>query len=213
MEKTLAELRETYGKNELLESQCPENPFILIQQWLDEATRSIENDSNAMILSTAGIDGQPSSRAVLLKEVHQDKFVFYTNYEGHKGMQMAENPKVSLLFWWKELERQIRIEGIVEKVSLETSETYFHSRPKGSQIGATASPQSQITSKEQLIQNFEVIEKKYKDQEELPLPAHWGGYSVTAHLIEFWQGRPNRMHDRIEYILENKVWAKNRLAP
>jgi pyridoxamine-phosphate oxidase len=187
--------------------------FLLIQQWLDEATRSIENDSNAMILSTAGIDGQPSSRAVLLKEVHQDKFVFYTNYEGHKGMQMAENPKVSLLFWWKELERQIRIEGIVEKVSLETSETYFHSRPKGSQIGATASPQSQITSKEQLIQNFEVIEKKYKDQEELPLPAHWGGYSVTAHLIEFWQGRPNRMHDRIEYILENKVWAKNRLAP
>lgn len=213
MEKTLAELRETYGKNELLEAQCPENPYLLIQQWLEEATRTIENDANAMFLSTVGSDGQPSSRTVLLKEVHEDKFVFFTNYEGRKGVQMAQNPKVSLLFWWKELERQIRIEGIVEKVPKEVSETYFHSRPYGSQIGATASPQSQITTKEQLLHNFEVIGEKYKDQDELPLPAHWGGYAVTAHLIEFWQGRPNRMHDRVEYQLENNVWVKNRLAP
>ncbi|HUH73328.1 MAG TPA: pyridoxamine 5'-phosphate oxidase [Chitinophagales bacterium] len=213
MEKNLAELRESYDKNELLEDQCPENPYILIQKWLEEATISIEKDANAMFLSTVGKDGQPSSRTVLLKEVHEDKFIFYTNYKGRKGTQMAENPKVSLLFWWKELERQIRIEGIVQKVPKEVSETYFHSRPYGSQIGATASPQSQITTKDQLIENFKFIEEKYKDQDELPLPDHWGGYAVTAHLIEFWQGRPNRMHDRVEYMLDNQIWIKVRLAP
>lgn len=213
MEKTLAELREYYGKNELLESQCPENPFVLIQLWLEEAAKSIENDMNAMTLCTVGADGQPSSRTVLLKEIHEDKFIFYTNYEGRKGLQIAENPKVSLLFWWKELERQIRIEGVAQKVSKEVSEIYFHSRPYGSQIGATASPQSQITTKDQLIKNFEVIEEKYKGQDKLPLPAHWGGYAVDAHLIEFWQGRPNRMHDRVEYQIENNIWKKVRLAP
>lgn len=213
MEKTLAELRENYGKDELLESESPENPYHLLQQWLDDATKSIENDSNAMTLSTVGKDGQPSSRTVLLKEIHEDRFVFYTNYEGKKGLQMAENPKVCLLFWWKELERQIRIEGVVKKVSEETSRAYFHTRPIGSQIGAMASPQSQITTKEQLLDNFNLIEEKYKGLPQLPLPAHWGGYAVTPHLIEFWQGRPNRMHDRIEYQLEGNVWVKNRLAP
>ena len=213
MEKKLADHRENYEKHELLESQCPENPFDLVEQWISEATKALENDVNAMFLSTAGNDDQPSSRAVLLKEIYEEKFVFYTNYESRKGIQISENPKVSLLFWWKELERQIRIDGIAEKVSRETSEAYFHIRPVGSQIGAVASPQSQIVTKDQLIQSFEEADNKYKGLTQIPLPAQWGGYTVTPHLIESWQGRPNRMHDRIEYILEENVWVKNRLAP
>lgn len=213
MEKKLADLRENYGIKELLEEQCPENPFELFSLWMSEATDTIPNDANAMTICTVGIDGQPSARTVLLKGITDEEFLFFTHYTGKKGLQIAENPKVSILFWWKELERQVRIEGIARKISREKSEEYFHTRPKGSQIGALASPQSQVISKEQLQQRFEDFDLQFQEQKNIPLPDHWGGYAVQPHLIEFWQGRPNRMHDRIEYQLINNVWTKNRLAP
>lgn len=213
MEKKLAELRENYGIKELLEEKCPENPFELVDSWILEATEKVNADANAMVLTTVGNDGQPSSRMVLLKEVSDQKFVFYTNYKGKKARQMQENKKVALLFWWVELERQLRVEGTVKKLSREKNEIYFHSRPKGSQIGATASPQSTIISREKLVQNYEKIEDQYQNEKQLPLPEQWGGYEVTPHLIEFWQGRPNRLHDRVEYTLEGKQWSKKRLAP
>lgn len=213
MEKKLADLRENYGIKELLEEQCSENPFELFSLWMSEATDTIPNDANAMTICTVGIDGQPSARTVLLKGITDEEFLFFTHYTGKKGLQIAENPKVSILFWWKELERQVRIEGIARKISREKSEEYFHTRPKGSQIGALASPQSQVISKEQLQQRFEDFDLQFQEQKNIPLPDHWGGYAVQPHLIEFWQGRPNRMHDRIEYQFINNVWTKNRLAP
>lgn len=213
MEKKLADLRENYGIKELSESNCPENPFDLFDLWLHEAMDTIPADANAMTLSTVGADGQPSSRTVLLKGVNEQEFLFFTHYTGKKGIQIAENPKVSLLFWWKELERQVRIEGIARKVSREKSEDYFHTRPKGSQIGAAASPQSTAISREQLLKNFTDLEEKYKEVNQIPLPENWGGYAVQPTLIEFWQGRPNRMHDRVEYTLQNQSWRKQRLAP
>lgn len=213
MEKKLADLRENYGIKELNEENCPQNPFELFDLWLNEAMDTIPADANAMTLSTVGADGQPSSRTVLLKGVNEQEFLFFTHYTGKKGIQIAENPKVSLLFWWKELERQVRIEGIVQKVSREKSKEYFHTRPKGSQIGAAASPQSQTVLKKELIEKFQNIELLYQQQDNIPLPENWGGYAVIPHLIEFWQGRPNRMHDRVEYLIQNQKWVKRRLAP
>ena len=213
MEKELEDLRENYGKRELNENLCPESPFELFELWINEAISLIQIDANAMALTTVGADGQPSSRMVLLKGFVQEKFYFYTHYFGRKGNQMKANPKVALLFWWKELERQVRIEGFVQKTSQDESRAYFQSRPKGSQIGSSASPQSTLITKEQLIQNFKLLEDKYRNVEKLPLPDDWGGYEVTPHLMEFWQGRPNRMHDRIEYVLKENIWVRCRLAP
>lgn len=213
MEKKLADLRENYGIKELNANNCPDNPFVLFDLWLNEAMDTIPADANAMTLSTVGADGQPSSRTVLLKGVNEQEFLFFTHYTGKKGWQIEENPKISLLFWWKELERQVRIEGVAKKVSREKSEDYFHTRPKGSQIGAAASPQSQVIIKEELIKKFIHLENLYQDTDNIPLPENWGGYAVTPNLIEFWQGRPNRMHDRVEYKLQNQLWIKQRLAP
>lgn len=213
MEKKLADLRENYGIKDLNEDFCPKNPFELFELWLSEATEAIPNDANAMTLCTVGSDAQPSARTVLLKGLNEEEFLFFTHYTGKKGRQIEENPQVSLLFWWKELERQVRIEGIAYKVSKEKSEEYFHTRPKGSQIGAAASPQSTAITRSELIANFEKIELQYQDHEAIPLPDHWGGYAVRPHLIEFWQGRPNRMHDRVEYFLSDSTWTKRRLAP
>ncbi|MCO5229850.1 MAG: pyridoxamine 5'-phosphate oxidase [Chitinophagales bacterium] len=213
MMKNLANLREKYGIQTLDENQCPNNPFHLFEQWMQEAIECIPNDANAMSISTVGSNGAPSSRMVLLKEVSEEKFIFFTHYDGKKGLQIEQNANVALLFWWKELERQVRIEGYAQKIEKFKSEEYFHSRPKGSQIGALSSPQSQVVTKEQLISNFQELEEKYKDNELVPLSDTWGGYAIEPHLIEFWQGRPNRMHDRVEYILEKDNWAKRRLAP
>lgn len=213
MERKLADLRENYGIKELHEEQCPDNPMDLFNLWLSEATYTIPNDANAMTLCTVGKDGQPSARTVLLKGVKENEFLFFTHYTGKKGIQIDENPKVALLFWWKELERQVRIEGFVSKISREKSEEYFHTRPKGSQIGAMASPQSKIVNAEDLRERFDLLEKEFEFVENIPLPENWGGYAVTPHLIEFWQGRPNRMHDRIEYQIQENEWKKWRLAP
>lgn len=213
MEKDLSALRENYGIKNLEEEHCPEQPFELFELWINEAIDAISVDANAMIVSTVGKDLQPTSRTVLLKAYEEHEFVFYTHYDSKKGIEIDENPKVSLIFWWKELERQVRIEGAAHKISTAKSEAYFQQRPKGSQIGATASPQSQAITKKELLENFKQIETRFKDAEQLPLPNEWGGYAVTPTLFEFWQGRPNRMHDRIEYQLKDQSWAKKRLSP
>jgi pyridoxamine 5'-phosphate oxidase len=213
MEKPLADLRENYGYSVLLEASCPENPMILFEKWLDEAMKAVTLEPNGMTLATVNAYGQPSARTVLLKGLTDDGFLFFTHYTGRKGREIAENNKVCLLFWWSELERQVRIEGSASKVSREKSESYFHSRPKGSQIGAAASPQSEVISREALIDRFEQLAERYKDADRIPLPENWGGYIVKPELIEFWQGRPNRLHDRIQYRKKGDLWVMERLAP
>ena len=214
MEKPLADLRENYGQKELLEENCPNDPILFFDQWLNEALETIEIDANAMTIVTVNAAGQPSARTVLLKAVTDGQFLFFTHYTGLKGIEISENNKVAILFWWKELERQVRIEGTAERISRERSEAYFHTRPKGSQIGAVASPQSQVITREALLDNFRKYEELFKTAEQVPLPENWGGYAVTPTLIEFWQGRPNRLHDRIQYTRNaDHSWKIERLAP
>jgi pyridoxamine 5'-phosphate oxidase len=214
MEKPLADLRENYGFGALLEADCPDIPRPLFEKWLSEAMAQEKPDPNAMTLCTVNADGQPSARTVLLKGItDEDGFLLFTHYTGKKGKDIEENDKVALLFWWRNLERQVRIEGSASKVSREKSQAYFHTRPKGSQIGAAASPQSEVVSRAALLESFEALTKRYADAEQIPLPENWGGYEVKPQLIEFWQGRPNRLHDRIQYRLVDGQWLKERLAP
>jgi pyridoxamine 5'-phosphate oxidase len=213
MEKTLADLRENYGMHSLSEVDSPENPMDLFQIWLDDALNKVAIEPNAMTIATVGADGKPSARTVLLKGINEVGFMFFTHYTSKKGQQIDDNQYVSLLFWWRELERQVRIEGKAVKVSREKSEQYFHTRPKGSQLGAVASPQSKIITRAQLEANYNEVEEQYKDVPEVPLPENWGGYIVVPELIEFWQGRQNRLHDRVEYIYEGQAWKRYRLAP
>lgn len=210
----LEHLREDYSAHALDIHSVDSNPFLQFQVWFKEAQKAQVLEPNAMILSTANTNGQPSSRTVLLKGVEEDAFVFYTNYRSRKGRQMAENPRASLLFLWLELHRQIRIEGLVEKISPEQSTQYFQSRPRGSQIGALASPQSQPIKRKELEEAVQHLEDTYLGQDKLPRPPHWGGYRIIPHLFEFWQGRPNRLHDRVQYELDGKEnWKLARLAP
>ncbi len=205
-------MRESYESSFLLEEHCNEDPFLQFDEWFHHAIEMKLPEPNAMTLATAGSDGQPSARIVLLKSFSKEGFVFYTNYESRKGRQMQENEKVALLFWWAE--RQVRIEGVITKVDKEAAQKYFHSRPKGSQIGAIVSPQSQV------LENRFVLEEKFKEAEhayrgkEVPYPEHWGGYVVVPQLIEFWQGRVSRLHDRIQYTrIADDKWKMERLAP
>jgi pyridoxamine 5'-phosphate oxidase len=208
------DIRKSYQRAELKDSDLSPDPIVLFNQWWKEALDANLTEPNAMTLATVSQDGQPSARTVLLKGISNHGFEFYTNYESRKATEMEENPKVALLFFWKELERQIRIEGVVEKVNRERSREYFQSRPLGSQIGAWASPQSRrIEDREELDNAVSRIEQKFIGQDPLPLPDHWGGYIVKPHLFEFWQGRQDRLHDRFEYVLENKLWNIRRLAP
>jgi pyridoxamine 5'-phosphate oxidase len=211
----LGDLRENYDRDKLLESQAAADPLQQFTFWFREAEEAEIPEPNAMILATSTGDGRPSARVVLLKGVEEEGFVFYTNYDSRKGQEMADNPHVALVFNWLELHRQVRIEGLIEKVSPETSTDYFQSRPKGSQIGAWASPQSQIiTGREVLKDKVKVLENQYKDTDKLPRPPHWGGYRVMPYLIEFWQGRTSRLHDRLRYTLEAEGrWTLDRLAP
>ncbi|MBI5470859.1 MAG: pyridoxamine 5'-phosphate oxidase [Ignavibacteriae bacterium] len=189
------------------------NPLNLFADWFDQASREIP-DANAMTLATATPDGKPSARIVLLKSFDDRGFVFYTNYNSAKGKQLAVNPFAALVFFWQKLDRQVRIEGKGERVSAEESDEYFRSRPVGSQIGAHASPQSEI------IPDRTFIEERYRGLEEkyaatsIPRPAQWGGYRVVPQTIEFWQGRANRLHDRIVYRRDKDgTWTQERLAP
>ena len=193
---------------------CQHDPIHQFQHWFDQVLASALIEPNAMTLATVNQNGHPSARIVLLKEFSEKGFVFFTNYASHKGDQMTANPNVALVFGWLELFRQVRIEGVVSKISKDESEQYFKSRPKGSQIGAWASPQSKtIVSREEIEENERMITEKYASQDTLPLPPHWGGYIVDPSCIEFWQGRPNRLHDRILYTKKDNTWNLSRLAP
>lgn len=211
--QSISHLRKEYQLKSFSESEVNSNPIVQFDTWWNEATNAEIVEANAMTLATASTDGVPSARIVLLKEYTDKGFVFFTNYESYKAQQLAENPRASLLFFWKELERQVRITGLVEKINAVESDVYFNSRPLGSRVGATASPQSHI------IENRQWLEQKVKETEdkwndEIKRPSYWGGYRVKPVIIEFWQGRPSRLHDRIQYTLqENGQWFKVRLAP
>lgn len=211
----LSDYRKTYDKGHLTEDQVDENPMMQFQKWFYEAEEmQVVDEVNAMAVSTIGLDGFPKTRIVLLKKYDENGFIFYTNYNSEKGKAIIENPHICLSFFWPKAERQIIIKGIAEKVAETVSENYFHSRPKGSQLGAAVSPQSEtIENYEILLNNLQKLEKKYEHSELIPRPKHWGGFLVKPISIEFWQGRPNRLHDRIRYTLQDLDWKIERLAP
>ena len=215
MNVSIADIRKDYKLRSLDEFDVAGNPIDQFTRWWDEAIKSNIDEVNAMTLATATKTGMPSARIVLLKGYDANGFVFFTNYESQKGKELAENPQAALVFFWKELERQVRIDGIIEKVAAIESDAYFQSRPAGSRIGAWASPQSkQISGREVIENNYRVFEEKFPDPEAIPRPLHWGGYIVKPHTIEFWQGRSSRMHDRIQYKIEaGNQWTIQRLAP
>lgn len=210
----IAALRKEYTKAELTIESVNHEPLAQFIAWFDEALASDIHEPTAMVLSCATPDGKPSSRVVLLKGVDETGFVWYTNYLSRKGSELDANPHASLLFFWPELERQVRIEGTVTKVSQEQSTQYFHSRPFESQVGAVASPQSQVVpSREFLEQLFAITQVAHAKAQKVDKPEHWGGYKLTPTVIEFWQGRPSRMHDRIRYREHEGAWVIERLAP
>jgi pyridoxamine 5'-phosphate oxidase len=214
MNSSIADLRRDYSSQTLLESDVAADPIQQFDKWWKEAILSEIVEANAMTLATSSPDGMPAARIVLLKGFDQKGFVFYTNYKSYKGIQLEENPKACLVFFWKELERQVRITGLVKKLTAGENDAYFLSRPASSQLGAWASPQSQV------IGNRNWLDDQYKkfaeqfQREQLYRPEHWGGYLVQPVIVEFWQGRPSRMHDRIQYTLEEGGgWKIERLAP
>ncbi len=215
MQQDLSNYRKSYEKSELIEDSILENPMEQFQKWFYEveATDGVE-EANAMTLATVGLDGFPKSRVVLMKKYTFEGFIFYTNYDSEKGKAIAENPSVCLSFFWPNLERQIIIKGNAGKIAENLSDGYFESRPMGSRLGAIVSPQSDvIPSREVLESKLAKLEEEYANKE-IERPSHWGGYLVRPVSIEFWQGRPNRLHDRIRYTLQDDLnWKIERLAP
>ena len=208
----LADLRKSYMKGSLSEEDVQANPIDQFNIWFDQARHAELPEPNAMTLASVDANGKPSARVVLIKEVTQAGFVFFTNYESRKGQALIANPHAALLFFWPELERQVRVEGSVEKLSDQESDDYFHSRPLDSRIGAWASPQSQVVKgRTELV--TKAAEYALKFALNPPRPPHWGGFRVKPEALEFWQGRPSRLHDRIQYIKENDDWKIQRLAP
>ena len=207
-------LRRDYKNNTLDEGNLAKNPIIAFKKWFQEALESNVLEPNAMTLSTA-VDNIPDARIVLLKDITEVGFVFYTNYDSKKGKDLSINPNCSLTFNWLELERQVRIQGVASKLDRETSEQYFKSRPIGSQMGAHTSPQSQKIPNREYLENLNLsIQNKFKEDCDIPIPDFWGGFIVIPSTIEFWQGRPSRLHDRIQFILNaNGLWETVRLAP
>ncbi len=210
----LASIRKEYSKAALEAKSVAKEPISQFTNWFEEAIAAKVPEPNAMNLATVNENGRPASRIVLLKGVENKMFVFYTNYQSRKGKELDENPACSLTFFWPELERQVRIEGVASRIDEKRSEHYFQSRPRGSQVGAWASPQSSMISDRSLLEErVKQIEAKYKGEEFLPKPNQWGGYEVDPIMIEFWQGRPSRLHDRILYTKDENGWKINRLAP
>ncbi|MFC5270259.1 pyridoxamine 5'-phosphate oxidase [Adhaeribacter terreus] len=212
---SLADIRKNYSREELTEQSVLPDPIQQFEFWLNEALNAQVEEATAMVLSTATPDGRPSSRVVLLKGIENGSLIFFTNYMSRKGQQLGSNPFAAITFFWPALERQVRIEGKIEKISETASDIYFHSRPKGSQIGAWASPQSQVVeSRSELEQAEHSFAEKFSSTVEIPRPKHWGGYQLVPDYLEFWQGRPNRLHDRIVYEKHNHGgWHINRIAP
>ena len=209
----IATIRKDYSKATLDTSSILKDPIQQFNTWFNEAVTSKVPEPNAMNLATVN-GGRPASRIVLLKGVEDGRFVFYTNYQSQKGKALEQNPACALTFFWPELERQVRIEGVATRVDAKRSEEYFQSRPRGSQVGAWASPQSSIINERLLLEErAKQIEEKFKGLEKLPKPQQWGGYEVDPMLLEFWQGRPSRLHDRILFTKVDGEWKINRLAP
>jgi pyridoxamine 5'-phosphate oxidase len=211
----LAAIRKNYSLKKLTEDSVQADPFSQFQTWMEEALLANVAEATAMILSTASAEGFPSARVVLLKGVQNGGFVFFTNFQSRKGQELAANPHAALNFFWPELERQIRVEGAVGKVAEEVSNAYFATRPSGSQIGAWASPQSvEVDSRETIEKAMRLYAEKYQEEGKIDRPAHWGGYALYPTRLEFWQGRPDRLHDRILYKKDEEgSWSVVRLAP
>jgi len=214
MNSSLADLRKEYSSKTLLETDVELNPVDQFQKWWAETINSQIIEPNAMTLATASSDGMPAARIVLLKGFDKNGFVFFTNYKSYKAMHLEENPKACLVFFWKELERQVRITGLVKRIPERESDAYFLSRPEGSQVGAWASDQSQVIESRKWLENrYLELTEEFKEKK-IKRPPYWGGYVVNPVIIEFWQGRPSRLHDRIQYTLEeNGSWKIERLAP
>ena len=212
MDKIISELRNEYKRQELLEKDINKDPLLQFKKCLDEAIDAKVPEPTAMNFCTVSDEGKPSSRIVLLKGISNSGLSFYTNYHSRKGKELKNNPNASITFFWPELERQVRIEGKVKRTDAKTSEEYFHSRPKGSQIGAYISPQSDEISREQLQKFKEEAEKKFSTID-VPRPEHWGGYELEPDYFEFWQGRPSRLHDRIIFEKKDNNWIIKRIAP
>jgi pyridoxamine 5'-phosphate oxidase len=210
----IAAIRKDYMLQTLNETDVDINPVNQFSKWWQDAVNSSIDEVNAFTLATATTEGKPSARILLLKGFDENGFIFFTNYTSNKGNQLAHNPEAAMVFFWKELERQVRIEGTAEKVSAEESDAYFLSRPQGSRIGAWASPQSKVIENRQVIEDNVAKYEKMFGEENIPRPQLWGGYRIKPTMIEFWQGRSNRLHDRIQYCLQkDNTWIIERLAP
>ena len=210
----LNQVRHDFTKQSLDESSVDDNPLEQYAKWFEEAVGAQVLDPKAMVVSTVDKEGKPSSRVLYVRGVKENGFLFYTNYASKKGKELSENPNVAVNIFWPELERQIRMEGVVEKLSADESDAYFASRPRESQIGAWASAQSEtIENRETLVTLVNSFTKKFKENDTIPRPPHWGGYFIKANYFEFWQGRPSRLHDRIAFRLVNDKWSKGRLSP
>lgn len=212
--ETIQNLRQDYRAAALAETDVDKDPVVQFRKWFQDAVNAKLYEPNVMTLATADLSGKPTARILLLKGFDDNGFVFFTNYDSKKGQQLAENPQASMVFFWPELERQVRVDGSISRISEADSTAYFHSRPPGSQIGALASPQSAV------IEDRTILERRVQELtglyngKEVPRPAHWGGYQLKPSHIEFWQGRPSRLHDRITYTTDNEgAWVINRLAP
>jgi pyridoxamine 5'-phosphate oxidase len=212
--QNLSDIRREYTKSSLDVSTVNPDPLIQFTKWFDEIIQAQVIEPNAMHLATVNSDGRPSSRIVLLKGVENRKFLFYTNYQSKKGKELDSNPACALTFFWPDLERQVRIEGIAERVDHAIAEQYFQTRPRTSQLGAWASPQSSVINDRTILEErYLQMEKKFVNTPLLPKPHQWGGYQIDPFLFEFWQGRASRLHDRIEYVKVENQWKINRLAP
>lgn len=215
MNKSLADMRRDYTRDGLSETSAPEEPFALFRQWFQEAVQAEQApvEPNAMTLATVDEQGRPHCRVLLLKALDERGFTFFTNYDSDKGAQLAHSPFAAMTFFWPGLERQVRIEGQVEKVSAEESDAYFHVRPLGSRLGAWASPQSRVIRDRAELERL-LAETEQRFLEQAPhCPPHWGGYRLVPERMEFWQGRPSRLHDRLDYRLTGGSWVRQRLAP
>jgi pyridoxamine 5'-phosphate oxidase len=213
MVRQISAIRKDYRRNSGRLDKVHSSPILQFESWFQEAREADIPEPNAMTLATVSKEGFPSARMVLLKESSDEGFVFYTNYQSRKGMELTSHPQAALVFWWSMLERQVRIEGRAEKISSDMSDQYFATRPKGSQIAAVVSPQSKVIDDTDLISQWKKTELQYRDKP-VPRPAHWGGFILKPEMVEFWQGRANRLHDRIRYTLVSPdTWKQERLAP